>query len=128
MTVNSTEHTTVFLWRDVAPPPARLRSGDEGISEIDIVIESPSWVMFIDDKYKNDISGGTTTRPDRDQVLRTNVDARINQVHFYASPWEPILVGNKIDGQSKFGYTDSSGEWEPPDKSNNSPRITIKIV
>ena len=73
MTVNSTEDTTVFLWRDVAPPPALLQSGDEGISEIDIVIENPSWVMFIEAKYKSDISGGTTTRPYRDQVLR-NID------------------------------------------------------
>ena len=24
---------------------------------------------------------------------------------------------NKIDGQSKLGYTDSSGEWEAPDKN-----------
>ncbi|MBM4323580.1 MAG: hypothetical protein FJ115_08500 [Deltaproteobacteria bacterium] len=65
--------TTVELWQPVAPPPALLQNGDEGISEIDIVIENPSWVWFIEAKLTSDISTGTTTRPDRDQVLR-NLD------------------------------------------------------
>ena len=65
--------TTVELWQSVAPPPALLENGDEGISEIDIVIENPSWVWFIEAKLTSDISTGTTTRPDRDQVLR-NLD------------------------------------------------------
>lgn len=65
--------TTVELWQSVAPPPALLQNGDEGISEIDIIIENPSWVWFIEAKLTSDISTGTTTRPDRDQVLR-NLD------------------------------------------------------
>jgi hypothetical protein len=46
---------------------------DEGASEIDVVIEAPSWVWFIEAKYRSDISLGTTNRPERDQILR-NVD------------------------------------------------------
>lgn len=65
--------TTVELWKDVAPPLSLLDSGDEGISEIDIVLENPEWVWFIEAKYKSDISEGTTTRPNRDQILR-NID------------------------------------------------------
>src|SRR5690606_34718274 len=42
-------------------------------SEIDVIIESPFWVWFIEAKYRGDIAFGTTTRADRDQVLR-NVD------------------------------------------------------
>jgi hypothetical protein len=42
-------------------------------SEIDVVIEAPTWVWFIEAKYLSDISTGTTTRPERDQVLR-NLD------------------------------------------------------
>jgi hypothetical protein len=64
---------SIELWKPVAPPPALLLNGDEGISEIDISLESPSWVWFIEAKYTSDISEGTTTRPDRDQVLR-NID------------------------------------------------------
>ena len=60
--------TTVELWKDVGPPPSLLESGDEGISEIDIVLENPNWVWFIEAKYKSDISEGTTTRPNRDQT------------------------------------------------------------
>jgi hypothetical protein len=61
------------LWESIPPPLGLLADGDEGPSEIDVVIEAPSWVWFIEAKYRSDISTGTTTRPDRDQILR-NID------------------------------------------------------
>ena len=70
---NELKNTFVELWKNVVPPPALLETGDEGISEIDIIIENPHWVMVIEAKYKSDISTGTTTRPERDQILR-NID------------------------------------------------------
>jgi hypothetical protein len=63
----------VSLWVAVDPPSGLLEDGDEGVSEIDVVIEGPSFVWFIEAKYRSDISTGTTTRPLRDQVLR-NLD------------------------------------------------------
>jgi hypothetical protein len=63
----------VNLWLSVEPPLGLLAGGDEGPSEIDIVIEAPTWVWFIEAKYGSDISLGTTTRPTRDQVL-LNID------------------------------------------------------
>lgn len=63
----------VRLWESVPPPLGLLAGGDEGASEIDAVVEAPSWVWFIEAKYRSDISTGTTTRPNRDQVLR-NID------------------------------------------------------
>jgi hypothetical protein len=57
-----------------APPPPGLTAGrDEGSSEIDVVVESASWVWFIEAKYRSDISRRTTNRPERNQVLR-NLD------------------------------------------------------
>lgn len=64
---------SVKLWVSVAPPLGLIETGDEGHSEIDVVIETASWVWFIEAKYRSDISSGTTTRPDRDQIVR-NVD------------------------------------------------------
>jgi hypothetical protein len=64
---------SVRLWESVSPPLGLLADGDEGPSEIDVVIEAASWVWFIEAKYQSDISMGTTTRPDRDQILR-NLD------------------------------------------------------
>jgi hypothetical protein len=64
---------TVKLWESVRPPLGLLADGDEGASEIDVVIETASWVWFIEAKYRGDISTGTTTRPTRDQILR-NLD------------------------------------------------------
>jgi hypothetical protein len=71
--VPSDLHATVALWRSVQPPLGLLAGGDEGDSEIDVVVETASWVWFIEAKYRSDISTGTTTRPQRDQVLR-NLD------------------------------------------------------
>lgn len=68
-----TEHATVDLWKSVEPPPGLLLEADEGDSEIDVVIETPSAVWFIEAKLTSDISTGTTTRVTRDQVLR-NID------------------------------------------------------
>jgi hypothetical protein len=64
---------TVSLWVAVNPPTGLLEDGDEGVSEIDVVIEAPSFTWFIEAKYRSDISTGTRTRPWRDQVLR-NID------------------------------------------------------
>jgi hypothetical protein len=66
-------NAVVKLWESIPPPPALLAGGDEHASEIDIVIEAPTWVWFLEAKYRSDISLRTTTRPERDQVLR-NID------------------------------------------------------
>jgi hypothetical protein len=58
---------------NIPPPLGLLEGGDEGDSEIDVIIETPTWVWFIEAKYRSDISLGTTTRPSRDQVIR-NMD------------------------------------------------------
>jgi hypothetical protein len=63
-------HAVVSLWQTIAPPPSLLEHVDEGESEIDVVIEAPSWVWFIEAKPGGDLAGGPTARKDRDQVLR----------------------------------------------------------
>jgi len=71
-------NAAVTLWKSVPPPLGLFVDGDEGSSEIDVVIEAASWVWFIEAKYRGDISKGTTTRPTRDQVLR-NIDVGSSQ-------------------------------------------------
>ena len=68
-----TNPVVVNLWSTVSPPPGLLVLGEEGDSEIDVIIENPSWVWFIEAKFQSDISPRTTARPLRDQVLR-NID------------------------------------------------------
>src|SRR5690606_11398027 len=41
-------HALVSLWRTVAPPPSLLEGPGEGETEIDVVIEAPTWVWFIE--------------------------------------------------------------------------------
>jgi hypothetical protein len=69
----SSAGAAVYVWRSIPPPPALVVDLDEGASEIDVVIEAPQWVWFIEAKYRSDISTKTTNRPQRDQVLR-NID------------------------------------------------------
>jgi hypothetical protein len=65
---------TTHLWMNVNPPPAlRLHQRDEGVSEIDVVIETEVSVWFIEAKFKSDISTRTTSNATRDQVIR-NLD------------------------------------------------------
>jgi hypothetical protein len=64
---------SVKLWVSVPPPLGLLESGDEGPSEVDVVIETATWVWFIEAKYQSDISPRTTTRAGRDQIVR-NID------------------------------------------------------
>lgn len=75
------QQITVSLWRSMPPPPGLVSDGDEGHSEIDVIIEAQTWVWFIEAKFRSDISKGTTTRPDRDQILR-NIDVGT----YYAAP------------------------------------------
>jgi hypothetical protein len=77
---------SVKLWPSISPPLGLLEYGDEAASEIDVLIESASWVWFLEAKYGSDISAGTTTRPTRDQILR-NIDvgsyyAGVRRFHF----------------------------------------------
>ena len=65
--------TVINLWKTVSPPPSLVEEGDEGKSEIDICIESPNWVWFIEAKLTGDISKRTTIRENRDQIIR-NID------------------------------------------------------
>lgn len=70
----SPQIVTTHLWAQLSPPPSlRLHQKDEGMSEIDIVIETEVSVWFIEAKFKSDISTGTTNDPTRDQIIR-NLD------------------------------------------------------
>ena len=100
------DSVVIELWRDVAPPPSLLQLGDEGISEIDVAIESAQWVWFIEVKYKSDISTGTTTRPSRNQVLR-NIDvgsyyAGVRSFYFSLLILDSAKTRNWLDVVEKY--------------------------
>jgi hypothetical protein len=63
-------HAAVSLWHSIAAPPALALGGDDATAEIDVVLESPEWVWFIDARFHGDAGKSATSRPDRDQVLR----------------------------------------------------------
>jgi len=73
LTVLPPAGASVSLWVSVSPPVSLLADGEEHPSEIDVILEAPAWVWFIEAKFRSDISMRTTTRELRDQVLR-NLD------------------------------------------------------
>jgi hypothetical protein len=84
-TLHKTNPVTIKLWESVLPPAAIVLP--EGRSEIDIIIESDSFVWFIEAKYKSDISTRTTHDNTRDQIIR-NMDVGLgyaNGRHFFFS-------------------------------------------
>lgn len=64
----------IRLWRRLSPPPGlRDAQGDEGYSEIDVLIETVDSVWCIEAKYRSDVSMITTNNATRNQILR-NID------------------------------------------------------
>ena len=124
--------TVLSLWLSVSPPPALLAGGDEGNSEIDIVIESPSWVWSIEAKYRSDIETRTKTRPERDQVLR-NIDvgsyyAGTRDFFFsllVSSPETSPLGAAKIAQYSDFAETRALLQDHRPDHLANLRGVTL---
>jgi hypothetical protein len=70
-TLSHTEHATVELWKTVEPPLALLLDVDEGEAEVDVVIQTPSVVWFIEARAGSEAGTRTTTRAAREQVLRS---------------------------------------------------------
>ena len=63
-------HAVVTLWKAVAPPPSFTGELEEGESEIDVVIETPAWVWFIETMSRGDGGSNAPSKRDRSQVLR----------------------------------------------------------
>ena len=64
----------IDLWKSIEPPKSITDfQGNEGNSEVDVIIESDKFVWFIEAKYKSDIEMRTTNNENRDQLLR-NID------------------------------------------------------
>ncbi len=64
----------LHLWNKVEPPPSLRRvQRDEGAIEIDVIVETDTWVWMIEAKLHSDISLITTNSNSRDQLLR-NLD------------------------------------------------------
>jgi hypothetical protein len=68
-------HATVCLWQPVAPPPSLAAEGDEGADgDVDVVIETPAWVWFIEAEAGGGGAAASAPRRERNQVLR-GIDA-----------------------------------------------------
>jgi len=62
---------TLRFWDKYFPP--LLRSFPEGETHVDLTIETSNKLIFIEAKYKADISKNTKHEPNRDQIIR-NID------------------------------------------------------
>lgn len=70
----ASDDATIELWQALDPPASLRRfQKDEGPTEVDVMIETDSFVWTIEAKYRSDISLRTTNNEQHDQVLR-NLD------------------------------------------------------
>jgi len=61
----------IHFWKEIPPPPKRPVR--EGNTQADLILETSETVIFIEVKYRSEISLSTTYDPERDQIIR-NVD------------------------------------------------------
>ena len=65
---HSNEKIEIKLWKKIHPP--KSLQINEGKTDIDIIIESDSFVWFIEAKYKSDIILDTDHQTKRDELIR----------------------------------------------------------
>jgi hypothetical protein len=122
----------VYLWATRSPPPSLLASGDEGDSEIDVLIESPSWTWAIEAKLYSDISTRTTTREGRDQIVR-NIDvgsyhAGVRDFYFsflIHSPSRSMTGLQAIERYKDLAHTRQCLARHRPDGLKNLRAVTL---
>ncbi|MEQ8192653.1 MAG: hypothetical protein ABRQ39_32105, partial [Candidatus Eremiobacterota bacterium] len=71
MTGEEYENTEFSFWKEFLPPPSRPVK--EGKTHVDFSIETPDKLIFVEVKYKSDISPATRYDSERDQIIR-NID------------------------------------------------------
>jgi hypothetical protein len=104
-------HAVVTLWQTVAPPPSLLEEMEEGETEIDVVIEAPSWVWFIEAKLAGEMSAGTARR-ERNEVLRS-----IDVGSYYAgvrSFYFSLLIADAARSQAGVAVVQEYRDLERP--------------
>jgi hypothetical protein len=127
------ELPSLHFWRHVAAPPAyekasrhrmrnsplatdRDRAADpqpvEGKSEIDVVLESANYLVFLEAKLGSDISASTSYDPSRNQIAR-NIDCAIET----AGSREPIFWMLVRDCDAKRAYVQMMDAYQQhPDR------------
>jgi hypothetical protein len=95
------------FWEKYFPPP--LRSFPEGVTHVDLTIETSNKLIFIEAKYNADISKHTKHDPNRDQIIR-NIDVGSWAAKKRAKAFYFILLTRKINAYSidKLHYYQSN--------------------
>ncbi|MFC7686876.1 hypothetical protein [Ureibacillus sp. GCM10028918] len=70
-----TEQIQIKLWKTIRPP--KSLPVNEGKADIDIIIESDTFVWFIEAKYKSDITLDSDYQSKRDEIIR-HIDVGTN--------------------------------------------------
>lgn len=103
-----TDQIQIKLWKKIRPP--KSLTINEGKTDIDIIIESDTFVWFIEAKYKTDIVLNTGNRQTRDEIIR-NIDAGTNysrKRHFYFS----LLILDRYNSPIGFRLANEYGNSE----------------
>ena len=85
------------FWDKYFPPP--LRAFPEGETHVDLTIETSNKLIFIEIKYKADISKKTKHDPNRDQIIR-NIDVGSLAAKKWAKEFYFILLTLKTNTYS----------------------------
>jgi hypothetical protein len=88
---------TFHFWRQFPAPPAR--TVPEGPTHVDLTIETPVKLIFVEAKYRSGLSAGTTHDSERDQVIR-NVDVGSWAARQAGKEFHFVLLNSEADRAS----------------------------
>jgi hypothetical protein len=86
--------SSVVLWQERARNPDPV----EGRTEVDVVFDDPSFLVFVEAKLGSDMSARTTYDPARNQIVR-NIDCLIEHVGD-RTPYFWMFVKDRGDGRA----------------------------
>ena len=105
--IDKDEYTKFYFWKEFPPPPER--SVPEGNTHVDLTVETDRKLIFVEAKYKSEISDHTGHDGERDQIIR-NIDVGSYEAQVKDKEFFFILLvpkSNKVSVEKFFCYRDN---------------------
>jgi len=105
--IDKDETVRFYFWKECPPPPQR--PVPEGNTHVDLTVETEKKLIFVEAKYKSEISDRTSHDSERDQIIR-NIDVGSYEGQVKGKEFFFILLvpkSNKLSVEKFFCYRDN---------------------
>jgi len=105
--IDKDKYVKLYFWKEFPPPPGRTIP--EGNTHVDLTVETDRKLIFVEAKYKSEISEHTNHDSERDQIIR-NIDVGSYEGQVRGKEFFFILLvpkSNKLSVEKCFWYRDN---------------------